>query len=75
MEKIEYRVVPVTRYFVARYESGIADRPSGATTKGEYDNENVAYQVGYALCKAEHESLGWPIGDMRIMYPDGPPRK
>lgn len=36
---------------------------------GEYDNADVAYQVGYALCKAEHDRLGWPIDDERIKYP------
>ena len=75
MEKIEYRVRPVTRYIVTRYEaapmaSDDVMRGAGSiSTKGEYDNAEVAYQVGYALCKAEHDLLGWPAGDERIQYP------
>lgn len=74
MEKIEYRVRPVTRYIVTRYHSK-DDGPKqggGVETKGEFDNETVAYQVGYALCKAEHEQLGWLVSDMRILYPEVP---
>jgi hypothetical protein len=29
----------------------------------------MAYAVGYALCKAEHDRLGWPPADERIQYP------
>lgn len=68
--KIEYRVRPVTRFIVTRYhKSGDA---GGVDTLGEYDNHETAYAVGYALCKAEHERLGWPIGDERILYPEHP---
>ena len=67
MEKIEYRVRPVMRYVVTRYSKG--SNSVGSEVRGEYDNERVAYEVGYALCKAEHERLGWPPGDERIQYP------
>jgi hypothetical protein len=75
MDKIEYRVRPVTRYMVTRYheeklgEGAAATSSGGVATRGEYDNEDVAYAVAYALCRAEHERLGWPPGDERIQYP------
>jgi hypothetical protein len=68
--KVEYRVRPVTRYFVTRwYDSG---NTGGTECKGEFDNWQNAYAVAYALCKDEHERLGYPIGDMRIKYPELP---
>lgn len=66
---IEYRVRPVTRYVVTRYEHNEAGQ-SISSTAGEYDNAASAYDVGYALAKAEHDRLGWPPGDERIKYPD-----
>lgn len=74
--KIEYRVRPVTRYIVTRYEeesTGIAGQPitgASSTQYGEFDSHKEAYNVGYALCLAEHQRLGWPPGDERIRYPD-----
>jgi hypothetical protein len=74
--KIEYRVRPITRYVVTRYEEGAGDesvavnaRFAGSVQKGEYDNPDVAYEVAYALCKDEHQTLGWEPGDNRISYP------
>ena len=70
MRKIEYRVRPVTRYIVTRFESdGTASNGGSCVGRGEYDNAATAYEVGYALCKAEHEKLGWEPGDERIQYP------
>jgi hypothetical protein len=72
---VQYRIVPVTRYIVTRYESevhesGMGSGSSGSTQlTGEYQNENMAYEVGYALCKAEHDRLGYPPDDERIQYP------
>jgi hypothetical protein len=69
--QIEYRIKPVTRYIVTRYESG--DHSNGAEQIGnEYDTADVAYQVGYAVCAVEHQRLGWDIGDERIKYPSDP---
>lgn len=65
--KIEYRVRPVTRYIVTRYCED--DGGSGVEFKGEFPNEDVAYGVGYALAKEEHDRLGFPPGDMRMIYP------
>lgn len=71
MDKIEYRVRPVTRYVVTRFhsESGEGRGGCGSSVMGEYDNQQMAYEVGYALCKAEHDRLGFPPGDERITYP------
>jgi hypothetical protein len=72
--KIEYRVRPVTRYHVTRFEESDDGRsgPTGSSGKGEYANEQTAYEVAYALARQEHEALGWPVGDERIRYPEAP---
>lgn len=69
MENIEYRVRPVTRYVVTRYEDQGENGTANIRGLGEYENQQVAQEVGYALCRAEHERLGWPPGDTRILYP------
>jgi len=74
MEKIEYRVRPVTRFIVTRYEQvypTMEDKSPGSSRQigNEYANAETAYEVGYALCRAEHERLGYPPGDERICYP------
>lgn len=68
MDKIEYRVRPVTRYVVTRYHQN--GSLAGVEGKGEFDNESTAYEVGYALAHDEHSRLGWPPGDERITYPE-----
>lgn len=68
---IEYRIRQVSRWVVTRYEE-TASSPGRSETKGEYDNADVAYDVAYALCKAEHQALGYQIGDDRIRYPERP---
>lgn len=72
MEKIEYRVRPVTRYVVTRFHQDRYGPGAGVETKGEFDNGDVAYQVAYALCRDEHQRLGYPLNDMRIIYPEQP---
>ncbi len=67
--KIQYRVIPVTRYHVTRYWEG-ADGSTGTSEgKGEYDSPDLAHEVAYALCRDEHQRLGLPPGDERIIYP------
>ena len=71
--RIEYKVRPVTRFIVTRFEA--YDDPdgggtAGSDTKGEFDNFDTAYQVGYALCREEHRRLHWPLDDERIKYPE-----
>lgn len=64
---IEYKVRTVTRYVVTRFER--RGDSGGCAGCGEFDNFDTAYAVGYALCKAEHDRLGWPLDDKRIRYP------
>jgi hypothetical protein len=72
--KLEYRVRPITRYVVTRYEETVGGRTGGSSQCGEYDNADIAHEVAYALCKQEHDRLGFPLGDERIQYPKkGPP--
>lgn len=68
---VEYKVRPVTRYIVTRYESGDEQGKGSCSCHGEFDSVYVANEVGYALCRAEHERLGYPAGDERIRYPEG----
>lgn len=70
MERIEYRVRPVTRYVVTCYHG--TDNNGSVCERGEFDNEETAYQVGYALAKADHDRMGWPAFDDRIQYPTRP---
>jgi hypothetical protein len=67
---VEYKVRPITRYVVTRFWR--SPEGSGGEQKGEYDNADMAYEVGYALAKAEHDQLGWPLTDERIQYPRHP---
>jgi len=72
---LEYRVRPVTRYVVTRF-CRVGDGQH-LSTEGEYEDGHCANRVAYALCKAEHDRLGYPPGDERIQYPRmlefGPP--
>lgn len=70
--KIEYRLRPVTRWIVTRYEESGGNTGS-SSQHGEFENSDTAYAVGYALCKSDHERLGWPLDDERIKYPEYPP--
>ena len=65
-EKIEYRVRPVTRYIVTRFNE--YGNKSALTQTGEYDNEDEAYTVATALAFKEREDLGWPPGDERMQF-------
>lgn len=75
--KIEYSIRPITRYIVTRYETSGPDengRGSGGCAQigGEYSTAEGAYEVGYAMCRVEHDRLGWELGDGRIQYPQHP---
>lgn len=73
--QIEFSVRPVTRYIVTRFESEVEDDGRGAAGsegRGEFNNADTAYAVAYALAKAEHDHLGWPVGDERMKYPVHP---
>lgn len=68
--KVEYQIREITRYIVTRFEdnSGLC----GTSERGTYDNEDIAYEVAYALARKEHEDLGYPLADERIKYPIRP---
>ena len=68
VEKIEYRVIPITRFQVTRFIKNMGKEPI-VEVKGEFQNADVAYEVGYALCKSDHGLTGWPPADSRIQYP------
>jgi hypothetical protein len=66
--KVEYKVREVKRYIITRFEQ--EGKNGSSSTRGEYDNFDTAYNVAYALAKLEHEQLGYPLDDMRIIYPE-----
>lgn len=67
MAQIEYRVKRVERYIVTRSEQ---EETSGSVVqRGFYETPQVAYEVAYALCKAEHEKSGEEPGSMNFIYP------
>lgn len=70
--RLEYRVTPSTRYIVTRYTADEQGGRRACEYRGEYDNENLAHEVAYALCKLEHDQRGWAPGDTRIRYPERP---
>ena len=77
VRKVEYKVRPVTRYIVTRFEcQESADGNSGSagmsTQHGVFDNGSTAYQVAYALCRREHELSGEPIDSTNYKYPNIP---
>ena len=61
---VEYRVRPVTRYIVTRFEDG-----AGSTQIGEYPSAETAHSVGYAMCDAERVRAGEPLDSMAFVYP------
>lgn len=68
---IEYRVKPVTRYIVTRFENS-GELKGSVYERGEFENADTAYAVGYALCKADHDRLGYEVGSELIKYPTHP---
>lgn len=70
--KVEYRVKPIIRYVVTRYEESPGGNGASVTERGTYDNPDVAWEVGYAMCKLDHERMGYPLDDPRIQYPRHP---
>lgn len=67
---IEYRVKRVERFIVTRHEE--SDSGSTGSTRqigNEYDNFEVAYEVGYALARADRERLAMSPGDAGVVFP------
>lgn len=70
--RVEYRIIEKPRYIVTRFEEG----PGGTTVsertvseRGTYDNPDIAWEVAYALCRQDHERMGYGPDDERIQYP------
>lgn len=79
-KRVEYRVKEVTRYVVTKFEADVEPEGYGSAgtqkvkqVSGEYPNWDMAYAVAYALCKADHQRLGYEPGDMRVQYPVSAP--
>lgn len=74
--KIEYKVRPVTRYVVTRFEArDESDKGGsfvGSAVCGEFQKGETAFHVAYALARAESEKLGLSPGDETVMYPEAP---
>lgn len=72
-KNVEFRVKEIKRYIVTQHSHSVeenGDETCGENRMiGEYGSYEVAYSVGYALAKAEHDRLGYEPGDMRIQYP------
>lgn len=56
MKDVEYRIVPVTRYLVTRFER--AGNSAGSEGLGEFDNERTAYRVARALYAEDAGQIG-----------------
>lgn len=72
---IEYRVKRVERFIVTRYEVEAGPDGSKGSVRqigNEYDNSETAYEVGYALARADQERLNLPPGDMGVIFPNRP---
>lgn len=76
---IEYKVRPVTRFMVTRFEAsnsvdenGKANCGVGSRCLGTFDSEEVAYNVAYSLARADSERLGLPPDSMEVIYPETP---
>ena len=67
---IEYRVKRVERFIVTRHEEA-EDAITGSVRQigNEYDSFEVAYEVGYALARADQERLSLSPGDKGVIFP------
>jgi hypothetical protein len=67
---VEFRVKEIKRYIVTRHEDN--GTTGGTTQIGEYASGETAYQVGYAMCRHEHNASGEPVESMNFIYPSIP---
>jgi len=68
----EYRVRRVERWIVTRFDGGDGTPGISRQIGNEYVSAETAYEVAYALARADHERHGWLPGDDRIRYPEHP---
>lgn len=76
-DRVEYSVVPITRYQVLRYyEDHTAEggKGGGSSQRGIFDREDTAFEVAYALAEQDRVALGWDVGDERLQFPKDDPR-
>lgn len=73
--RVEYRIIQKTRYIVTRFEEAANGSEGSVSERGSYDNPDLAWEVGYALCKQDHDRMDYPLGDERIRYPEHPHNK
>lgn len=67
---IEYRVKRVERFIVTRYEEAKESGTASVRQVGkEFDSFDTAYEVGYALARADQERLGLSTGDDGVIFP------
>lgn len=59
MSQIEYRVRPVTRYIVTRYEKN--EGGGSCTQKGEFQNEELASEIAKALARPENATCTFTL--------------
>lgn len=64
---IQYKVKPITRYIVTRYQNGA--NTGSVTERGQFDSYDTAYDVAYAMCKLEHDMAGTGPDDADFQYP------
>lgn len=75
MSIIQYKVKPVTRYIVTRYEGSGGEHSGRASTEtcGEFDNYRKANSVCQALAKAEllpEQAEGVHLTQYRLFSPE-----
>jgi hypothetical protein len=68
MKTIEYKVRPVTRYIVTRFESD--GESGGSEVCGEFDREENAMRVGFALAKNDLDHYGYRKAN--VTFPNTP---
>ncbi|HEV7433462.1 MAG TPA: hypothetical protein VGO22_01100 [Pseudorhizobium sp.] len=73
MHTIEYCIKPASRpeglkFIVTRCETE-GDAVAIVQLGDDYDTAEAAFEAGTIDCQTEHEALGWPADDERIIYP------
>lgn len=64
---IEWRVRPVTRYIITRFEQD--DQLAGSQSFGTYDDHSTASTVAEALSDKDLADQGWAKNDPRMIRP------
>lgn len=70
MKIIEYKIRPVTRYIVTRFEG--EGNAGSSTSCGQFDQEEAALRVGFALAKNDLHHYA-DSGAAKVSFPETPP--